>query len=89
MTTPTERRILRVLDHIHDHPASDLSLDALADVAALSRFHWHRLFRAVTGETAAQAVRRIRLQKASVMLVQTALPVDQVARAVGCDSLGV
>ena len=83
MTTPTERRILRVLDHIHDHPAADLSLDALADVAALSRFHWHRLFRAVTGETAAQAVQRIRLQKASVMLVQTALPVDQVARAVG------
>jgi AraC family transcriptional regulator len=86
MTTPTERRILRVLDHIHDHPAGDLSLDALADVAALSRFHWHRLFRAVTGETAAQAVRRIRLHTASVALVQTALPVEQVARSVGYDN---
>ena len=58
MTNPTERRILRVLDHIHDHPAGDLSLDALADVAALSRFHWNRPFRAVTGGTASQAVRR-------------------------------
>jgi AraC family transcriptional regulator len=86
MTNPTERRILRVLDHIHDHPDGDLSLDALADVAALSRFHWHRLFRAVTGETAAQAVRRIRLQKASVMLVQTAAAVETVARSVGYDS---
>ena len=85
-TTPTERRILRVLDHIHDHPAGDLSLDALADVAALSRFHWHRLFRALTGETAAQAVRRIRLHRASVALVQTATPVADVARQVGHDS---
>ena len=83
MTTPTERRILRVLDPIHDPPGGDLSLEALADVAALSRFHWHRLFRALTCETAAQAVRRIRLYKASVALVQTAVPVDQVARSVG------
>jgi AraC family transcriptional regulator len=84
--SPTERRILRVLDHIHDNPAGDLSLDALADVAALSRFHWHRLFRAVTGETAAQAVRRIRLYKASVALVQTDMAVAEVARSVGYDS---
>jgi AraC family transcriptional regulator len=85
-SSPTERRILRVLDHIHDNPAGDLSLDALADVAALSRFHWHRLFRAVTGETVAQAVRRIRLDKASVALVQTDAPVAEVARSVGYDS---
>ena len=50
----TENRMIRVLDHIHDNPAGDLSLDALADVAAMSRFHWHRVFRAITGETAAQ-----------------------------------
>ncbi|MGQ0565821.1 MAG: AraC family transcriptional regulator [Gemmobacter sp.] len=86
MTDPTERRVLRVLDHIYDHPDGDLSLDALAEVAALSRFHWHRLFRAVTGETAAQAVRRIRLHRASVALVQTAVPVDRVALSVGYDS---
>jgi AraC family transcriptional regulator len=85
--TPTERRILRVLDHIHDHPAGDLSLDALADVAALSRFHWHRQFRAMTGETVAQAVRRIRLHRASVALVQSDQPVPAIARAVGYDSL--
>lgn len=69
MTPPprndTERRILRVLDYIHDNPTGDLSLDALADVAAMSRFHWHRVFRAVTGETLAQSVRRMRLNRAS------------------------
>jgi AraC family transcriptional regulator len=64
MSAPYEQRILRVLNYIHDTPAGDLSLDQLADVAAMSRFHWHRVFHAVTGETCAQAVRRIRLHRA-------------------------
>jgi AraC family transcriptional regulator len=85
--TPTEWRILRVLDHIHDHPAGDLSLDLPADVAALGRFHWHRQFRAVTGKTVAQAVRRIRLHRASAAPVQPDQPVPAIARAVGHDSL--
>ena len=71
MTNANERRLLRVLDHIHDNPAGDLSLDALSDVAAMSRFHWHRVFRAMTGETLAQAVRRIRMQRASYLLAMT------------------
>ena len=82
-----EQRILRVVDHIHKGPASDLSLDALADVAALSRFHFHRIFRAVTGETTAQAVRRARMSKASYALTMTPLPLPQVARDVGYDNL--
>ena len=81
--TETEKRILRVLDYIHDNPAADLSLDALADVAAMSRFHWHRIFRAMTGETAAQAVRRMRMHRAALALVETADDVGQIARAVG------
>jgi AraC family transcriptional regulator len=83
MSQDHERRMHRVLDHIHDHPAGDLSLDALADVAAMSRFHWHRVFRAITGETAAQAVRRVRLHGASVALVHGQEPLAKVARTVG------
>lgn len=78
-----ENRLLRVLDYIHDNPDGDLSLDALADVAAMSRFHWHRVFHGMTGETCAQATRRIRLHRAAAWLVQTDWPVDQIARRVG------
>ena len=78
-----EARILRVLDHIHANPAGDLSLDALADVAAMSRFHWHRVFRAMTGETCAEAVRRIRLHRATFWLIRDDLPVAEVAARAG------
>lgn len=83
MTGPYEKRLLRVIDHIYANPASDLSLDALADVAALSRFHWHRVFHAMTGETAAEAVRRIRMHRAACWLVQEDWPVTAVARRAG------
>lgn len=43
-------------------------LDALADAAALSPFHFHRVFRLMTGETVNDAVRRIRLAKGGAAL---------------------
>lgn len=83
MTNAYETRLLRVLDYIHDHPAADLSLDELADIAAMSRFHWHRVFHAMTGETCAQAVRRIRLHRAACWLVQRDWSIDEVAAKCG------
>lgn len=87
MANDYERRLMRVWDHIHDHPEGDLSLDALSDVAALSRFHFHRVFHAMTGQTVAGAVRRLRLYRASVALVGGTAPLTQVARDVGYDNL--
>ncbi|WP_424974877.1 AraC family transcriptional regulator [Dinoroseobacter sp. S124A] len=86
MTASYEDRMLRVLDYIHDNPRGDLSLDALADVAAMSRFHWHRVFHGMTGETAAQAVRRIRLHRAACWLVQTEESVAEIATQAGYDT---
>lgn len=83
---PYDKRLLRVIDHIHANPAGDLSLDALANVAALSRFHFHRVFHAMTGETAADAVRRVRMHRAACWLVQTGWPTDEIARRAGYPS---
>ncbi|MDB5659591.1 MAG: AraC family transcriptional regulator [Cypionkella sp.] len=87
MANNYETRMIRVLDYIHDNPAGDLSLDAMADVAALSRFHFHRVFHALMGETASQAVRRMRMYRAAVALVQTKAPLAKIARAVGYPNL--
>lgn len=78
-----EQRVLRVLQYIHDNPAGDLSLDALAEVGTTSRFHWHRVFQALTGETCAQAVRRIRLSRAANWLINSDATVADVAAKVG------
>ena len=44
-------RINRVLDYIEEHIDQELSLDKLARIASFSRFHFHRIFRALVGET--------------------------------------
>lgn len=82
-----EKRLMRVQDYIHANPAGDLSLDVLADVAAMSRFHWHRVFQAMTGETCAQATRRLRLYRAACWLVENDDPVAEVAKRCGYRSV--
>ncbi len=62
-------RINRVLDYIEkniDHP---LSLETLAKVADFSRFHFHRIFAALVGETLNQFIQRVRVEKAANLLV--------------------
>ncbi|WP_306735035.1 hypothetical protein [Marimonas arenosa] len=69
--------MLRVLEYIHTNPAGDLPLDALADVAAMSRIHCRRVFHAMTGETCAEAVRRSRLSRPACWLVQSDWPATE------------
>ncbi len=76
-------RIGRVRAHIHAHLDEDLDLDTIADVACLSRFHWHRVYRAMTGETAAQTVRRLRLMRAAYDLVNSTLELTEIAERAG------
>lgn len=80
---PHMDRILRVIDYIHAHAADDLSLDQLADVAAMSRFHWHRVFTAIMGASPAQIIRSVRMHKATMLLLRTDLPIPQIAAHVG------
>jgi AraC family transcriptional regulator len=62
-------RINRVIDHVERNLDQPLSLATLADVAQLSRYHFHRIFGAMVGETLHGFVQRLRVERAAVMLV--------------------
>ena len=72
-----------MLVYIHDHPDQDLSLDTLADIACMSRFYFHRVFRAMTGETLADVTRRIRVLAAANALLRDNTPLLEIARRHG------
>ena len=82
-----EDRLNRVLSYIYENPDQDLNVDKLADIACMSRYHWHRVFRAMTGETLSKVVRRQRLNKAANALVQEDVPVRIIAEQVGYRNL--
>jgi AraC family transcriptional regulator len=82
-----DRRMHAVIDHIDRHLDQKLELAALAAVAHLSSFHFHRLFSAWLGEPLGDHVRRRRLEVAALRLrAQPRVPVLQVALAVGFGS---
>ena len=79
-------RLERVFRWLADHLDDTLDLTRLADVACLSPYHFHRVYRAMQGETAAETVRRLRLHRAAVELITGELPVARVARRAGYSS---
>jgi AraC family transcriptional regulator len=64
-----EQRVNRVLDHIGTHLGDELPLEALAAIAAFSPFHFHRVFKSMTGENVKEYIQRIRLEAAARDLV--------------------
>ncbi|MEU6477266.1 GlxA family transcriptional regulator [Streptomyces sp. NPDC047017] len=68
---------------ITEHPAADLSVDALAARAALSPRHFARAFQAETGMTPGRYVDRVRLEHARRLLEDTADSVEGVSRISG------
>lgn len=80
-------RIDRVLDHVHRHYAGRLTMDGLADIAALSPSGLHRLFLRHTGQSVTGYVARLRVGAACALLSGSARPIASIATEVGYDSL--
>ena len=73
----------KVQDWLVQNPARAVSLEALADIGAMSRRNLTRLFRQATGITITAYRTRIRLELASSLLQDPTLPIDTVARRCG------
>jgi AraC family transcriptional regulator len=81
-----QERILRVLLHIQLNLDHQLDLEELARVACFSPFHFHRIFRAIVGETVMEHVRRLRLEHAAQRLRFSDRPVIDLALDAGYES---
>ena len=57
------------MDYVERRLGEPLRLDELAEVAAFSKYHFHRIFYAHVGETPMQFLTRLRLEKAVQLLV--------------------
>ncbi|MFB9237205.1 helix-turn-helix transcriptional regulator [Plantactinospora siamensis] len=78
----------RARDHADRHYAEPLDLDALAGVAGISKYHFHRLFTRTYGVSPAAHLSRRRVERAQDLLRATNVTVTEVCHAVGFVSLG-
>jgi AraC family transcriptional regulator len=73
------RRLFRVLDHIDRHLEDDLTLDDMASVACLSRFHFARAFKQAVGQSPCRYVTARRLERAEILLTEGGTPLIEIA----------
>src|SRR3984885_792668 len=76
-------RVQRRVDYLAEHLDETLDLEALARVACFSPYHFHRIYRALLGETVSDTVRRLRLHRSAIDLLDRELSIDRTARRAG------
>ena len=79
-------RIVRTLVYIQRHLDDDLQLEDLASIAAFSRFHFHRIFSGLVGESLKEHIRRLRLERAAQKLKRQDDPVTEIAFEAGFET---
>ena len=76
-------KLRRVEAYVDARLGGPISLDDLANVAGVSRFHFHRQFRKSVGVTPREYVLRARIERAKGLLTESDLTVGEVSGAVG------
>lgn len=69
--------------YIHHHYSREVTLEDLAQVAGLSRYHFTRLFKETTGITPIQYVTNFRIQQAADLLINSSIKIESIANQVG------
>lgn len=81
-----ETAVLRAVTRVVDALDEALDLQTLAREAALSPFHFHRVFRGLVGETPLELHRRLRLERSASQLLTGTRPVTEIAFAAGYET---
>ncbi|WP_426958545.1 AraC family transcriptional regulator [Muricoccus radiodurans] len=76
-------RIARAMALLARDPDRLPDLAALAEAAAFSPCHFHRIYRLLTGETPAETLIRLRLHRGAAALIRGREPVETAAREAG------
>lgn len=80
-------RINKVIDHIENNLDKSFTLEELAKIAHFSKFHFHRLFLSIMGETLFRFIQRVRLERAANRLTfEPKIPITAIAMDCGFSS---
>jgi AraC family transcriptional regulator len=83
---PVDRRLRRAIEFMHDNYGRELALEEIAAAAYLSEYHFARLFKQITGATPHVYLANLRIEKARRLLIETTLPIIEIAAMVGYQS---
>jgi len=85
---PVDRRLRRAIELMHAHADEEIGLAELAEAASLSPSHFAHLFKDLVGLTPHGYLTNLRIERARALLVETELPITEIAARVGFRSPG-
>lgn len=74
-----QEKIHTTMEYIEQNLKEELSLEELAEKTYLSKFHFHRVFHELTGETVMAYIRKRRLAEAAKELAESNVKIVEVA----------
>ncbi|RXJ82382.1 GyrI-like domain-containing protein [Arcobacter sp. F2176] len=77
--------VCRVVLYIEQNYNSDLTLDELSKIASFSKYHFHRIFKSIVGESMVDYIRRVRLQSTTLQF-KTNQKITQIAMNSGYET---
>ncbi len=81
-----QKKINRSLIYIQNHLGNKLSLNTISEVANLSPYHFHRIFKSYSGENLHDYIKRLRLEKAAFMINHSSRPITEIGLSSGYET---
>lgn len=78
-----EKAVNRVIDHINKHLYNTPGIKELSEIANMSEYHFHRVFKMIIGENIGEYINRIRLEHIAQNLSMTNLGIQEIAERTG------
>ncbi len=78
--------ILRVWAFLAEHADKKLTLMDIAEIAYMSDFHFHRIYKATTGETVFKTYQRFRMHHAKKFIRNPDIPMTEISKNLGFSS---
>jgi AraC family transcriptional regulator len=79
-------QLRKVENHVRLQPGADITVQSLADLVGLSKFHFSRSFRETTGMTPLEFLTRERMKRAGILLWESSRSIIDIAMDVGYSS---
>lgn len=85
--TVTDKRITRVLSHIHSDLGASHSLQLLSEVACMGTTQFKTRFKQATGHSLRDYLVKVRMEKAKALLRNTDTPMSSIAQITGYEDV--
>lgn len=80
------KRVAVAVQHINKHYDAPLTLDAYAEMCAMSKYHFIRVFEKIVGTTPLEYRNNVRMEHAAELLTEENLSVEEISRMTGFSS---